>query len=98
MKNYILLLTLLFSNIVFAQKDSMMSKPTSGRYRQGTDGIYIYDDGTFALFGYATLIFGTYKIENNRVNFTPTIPRQAFTILGRENKQIEKGTKLTFEG
>lgn len=96
MKNYILLITLLFTNTVFAQQENLMTKPASGKYTQGsTSGIYIYDDGTFALFGYATLILGNYIIKNNQIAFTPNTPKQAFAILGRENKAIKKGIKLT---
>lgn len=89
---------MILTNTLFAQRENLMSKTTSGRYSLGSnEGIYIYDDGTFALFGYATLVWGNYVITNNQINFTPTIPKQAFTILGRKNTSIKKGIRLTFE-
>jgi hypothetical protein len=94
-KQYLVLLFILFTHINFAQ----ISKTQTGSYSQGsTAGIYIYEDGTFALFGYATLVFGEYKIDKDQIHFIPNIPKQAFTILGRDNKKIkdENGAKFTF--
>jgi hypothetical protein len=97
MKKYIIIILILLVNTVFAQQEAVMDKATSGRYSQGSNGgIYAYDDGTFALFGYATLVWGNYTIDNNQINFTPTIPEQAFTILGRKNTNIKNGIRLTF--
>lgn len=95
-KKYIrhfVLIFILFTQINFAQD----SKKISGSYSQGsTAGIYIYEDSTFALFGYATLVFGEYKMENNQIHFIPNIPKQAFTILGRKNKEIKDENKVKF--
>ncbi|SEO85663.1 hypothetical protein SAMN05444671_1216 [Flavobacterium sp. CF108] len=95
MKKYFLIILIILTNTVFAQQN-LMSKITSGRYTHSSGGIYIYDDGTFVLFGYATLVLGNYTIKNNQINFTPTIPKQAFTVLGRRNMHIKKGIQLTF--
>ncbi|QDW24821.1 hypothetical protein [Pedobacter sp. KBS0701] len=97
MKKYLLILTLLLINKVFAQQENRMTKNTSGRYVQGSqNGIYIYDDGSFALFGYATLVLGKYTLSNNQINFIPDIPKQVFTVLGRKNTAVKSGVKLTF--
>ena len=65
-------------------------------YQQGsTAGICVYDDGTFALFGYATLVWGKYTIENEKISFIPNVPKQAFSVLGRENKSISNGMIIT---
>lgn len=97
MKKYLLILTLLFINKAFAQQENRMTKNTSGRYVQGSqNGIYIYDDGSFALFGYATLVLGQYTLSDNQINFIPHIPKQVFTVLGRKNTNVKSGVKLTF--
>ncbi|WP_316795401.1 hypothetical protein [Pedobacter agri] len=97
MKNIIIIFLLLFSNNIIAQQTNTMKKSTSGMYGQGSQsGIYIYDDGTFALFGYATLVLGKYTLKDNQINFVPDIPKQIFTILGRKNPNIKIGVKLTF--
>lgn len=72
-------------------------KNISGSYTQGSlGGITIYEDGTFALYGYATLVLGTYLIENEEIKFTPNLPKHTFTVLGRESKEISGGTSATF--
>ncbi len=77
--------------------DAQNFEEIEGSYSQGsTAGIYIYNDGTFALYGYATLVFGEYKIENEEIAFTPDIPKQAFSIMGRKNMKIENGANFTF--
>ena len=99
MRKYILFLIFIIPVIVDAQQDTLMKKPGSGRYLQGsTAGIDVYDDGTFALYGYATLLWGKYTIENNYINFVPDVPKQPFVMLGRKNTAIKKGIKLTFAG
>lgn len=76
-------------------------KNISGSYTQGSlGGITIYEDGTFALYGYATLVLGIYKIENDEVKFIPYIPQNSFMVLGRECKEISDGNSaaFTFDG
>ncbi|WP_136666744.1 hypothetical protein [Flavobacterium sp. H122] len=97
MKNLFLSALFMLSNFLFSQKQNENKIP-KGSYSQGsTSGIYIFEDNTFALYGYATLVFGEYKIQNNSIDFIPFKPEQPFTILGRENKSVKKGIKLTFE-
>lgn len=94
-KSYLaLLLLFLIVSKGYAQqaKPTIGKKDLAGNYAQGgTAGIYVYEDGTFALFGYATLVFGTYQIQENEIDFTPYIPDQAFRVLGRENKSLKTG-------
>lgn len=97
MKRYFLVILMILTSTVFAQQEDLMKKNTSGRYSHSSGGIYIYDDGTFILFGYATFVLGNYTINNNQINFTPIIPKQAFTVLGRKNMGIKKGIQLTFQ-
>ena len=99
MKKYLLFLILFIANKTFAQTENNMQKSTSGMYgKSGNSGIYIYDDGTFALFGYATLVIGKYTLNDNQINFVPDISKRVFTFLGRKNPKIKKGVKLTFSG
>jgi hypothetical protein len=80
MKTLKCIFLILISNIAIAQN----TKSISGSYSQGSrGGITIYEDGTFALYGYATLVFGVYKFENEDISFTPDIPKQAFSIIGK---------------
>ncbi|RZL51242.1 MAG: hypothetical protein EOP00_00045 [Pedobacter sp.] len=98
MKNIFTIFLLLFSTTIIAQETTMKNS-ISGMYGQGSQsGIYIYDDGTFALFGYATLVMGKYTLKDDQINFLPDISKQVFTVLGRKNPNIKKGVKLTFSG
>lgn len=94
LKFYLLLvLFILNTKTIYAQN----FEEIKGSYSQGsTAGIYIYPDGTFALYGYATLVFGVCTIENEDIIFTPDIPKQAFSIIGRKNKKIKNGANFTF--
>ncbi len=97
MKANFLVVFLLCCNASYAQQTSSMKKETSGRYLNGsTEGIYVYDDGSFALFGYATLLLGSYTIEADRIHFTPRIPKQPFYVLGRKDMALKMGTRLWF--
>ena len=60
MKKYLMLI-LLASGFIFAQKTTTDKryKEVEGRYG-GNDGICLFDDGKYMLYGYATAIFGTY--------------------------------------
>lgn len=93
LKIYLLLFLILNTQSIFAQN----FEEIKGTYSQGsTAGIQIYPDGTFALYGYATLVFGLYQFDNEEISFIPDIPKQAFSIIGRKNKKIKNGANFTF--
>lgn len=99
MKKIHIYISILFAINAFGQTQNLMTKTTSGRYQAGSNGgVYIYDDGSFALFGYATLVLGTYVVDSKKIHFTPYIPKQPFTVMGRKNTANKQGTTITFSG
>ena len=95
MKNYAFILLLVFVSS-FAQKQNLTPESFVGNYSQGsTAGIYVAKDSTFVLIGYATFVPGKYMIDENVIHFKPNIPEQTFTVMGRFNKSIKTGIKIT---
>lgn len=95
MKNYTFIFLLILTNS-FAQKQNLTPESFAGNYSQGsTAGLYVDKDSTFVLIGYATFVPGKYTIDENVVHFKPNIPKQTFTVMGRLNKSIKTGIKIT---
>lgn len=66
----------------------------SGRYGN-SEGICLFEDSTFLLYGYATAVFGRYLFEKERILFYPDKP-ELFKVYGTQNKGIAKGIKINF--
>lgn len=95
MKNYSFILLLVFANS-FAQKQNLTPESFAGNYSQGSSAsIYVDKDSTFVLIGYATFVPGKYTIDKSVIHFKPNIPEQTFTVMGRLNKSIKTGIKIT---
>ncbi|WP_260264066.1 hypothetical protein [Elizabethkingia ursingii] len=61
-----LIFTLLYTLNVFAQENK--KDPRYEQYSGGygsNDGIYLFEDGRFILYGYATAVFGEYSIDKD---------------------------------
>lgn len=71
-------------------------KQVSGRYGN-TDGICLFDDGRFLLYGYATAIFGRYDFEKEAIRFSPDKPER-FQVYACNNKSTGDSTRLYFQG
>lgn len=97
MKKYLMLL-LFTSAFVFAQKPNTdrRYKEVAGRYG-GNDGICLFEDGKYMLYGYATAIFGTYTFEKDYINFYPD-QQELFMIFGSQNPTIGNSARLYFSG
>ncbi len=65
-----------------------------GRYG-ANEGICLFEDSTFLLYGYATAVFGYYRIDRERLFFYPDKP-DLFQVYGTQNKSISKGIKINF--
>ena len=95
MKVYTFILLFIFTNSL-AQKRNLTPESFAGNYSQGSSAaIYVDKDSTFVLVGYATFVPGKYSINKNTIHFQPTIAEQTFTVLGRFNKSIKTGIKIT---
>lgn len=66
----------------------------SGRYG-GNEGICLFEDSTFLLYGYATAIFGHYRFEQDRLLFTPDKP-ELFEVYATHNKNTGGHTRINF--
>lgn len=69
-------------------------KQVAGRYGYN-EGLCLFDDGTFLLYGYATAIFGHYYFEKDYLLFYPDKPER-FEVYATNNKSIGKDVKINF--
>ncbi|PRD48537.1 hypothetical protein [Sphingobacterium haloxyli] len=58
-----------------------------GRYGH-YEGVCLFDDGQFLLYGYATAVFGRYTKNGDKILFYPA-RRDLFEVYGHRNPQIE---------
>ncbi|MCZ4244263.1 preprotein translocase subunit SecD [Pedobacter punctiformis] len=100
MKRFIALCAVsFFITYGFAQQNNkdLRYKQLSGRYGSTTEGIYLFDDGKFLLYGYATAIFGNYGFEKDYLLFSPDKPK-LFEVYAYQNKSMANGTRVNFSG
>lgn len=76
--------------------DKERYKQVSGRYGS-MDGICLFDDGRFLLYGYATAVFGRYGFEKDNILFYPDKPER-FQVYACNNKSTDDSTRLFFRG
>src|SRR5690606_19524806 len=68
-----------------------------GRYGHN-NGVCLFEDGQFLLYGYATAVFGRYQFQGNEMLFYPD-KRDLFEVYGTQNPQIEeKQSRYQFIG
>lgn len=90
-----LLLLAICSNAM--SQTTKINKDYIGRYGS-SDGICIFEDGKFLLYGYATMVFGNYKLDGSKIEFRP-YRRDLFEFYGNRNPQLENGkTRWHFVG
>ena len=90
------LITLCFVNIAMAQSKDARYKEYAGRYGSN-DGVCLFDDGHFMLYGYAVVVFGTYKFEDNYIDFNPDQP-ELFEVYATYNKTLGNKTRVDYMG
>ena len=93
-----LLLLLMLPVLACAQKPTkdMDYKKYTGRYG-GSEGICLFDDGRFLLYGYATAVFGDYIIAGDALLFSPD-KMDRLEVYGYQNKSLKKGIRANFIG
>ncbi|WP_346320883.1 hypothetical protein [Chitinophaga sp. YIM B06452] len=69
-------------------------KQVSGQYG-GNEGICLFEDGKFMLYGYATAVFGHFNFENDLLRFYPDKP-ELFEVYGTQNKSLTGNTRINF--
>ena len=82
----LILLCYLSMHSSFAQQRTN-EKQYVGRYGYN-DGVCLFEDGQFLLYGYATAVFGRYTINDDKIQFYPD-RRDLFEVYGTQNPQIE---------
>lgn len=75
-------------------KDSF--KQVAGLYGSNS-GVCLFEDGKFLLYGYATMVFGSYEIENEKLFFTPD-KFEKFLVFAARNKAIGDSFQIYFQG
>lgn len=78
------------------QTDKERYKQLSGRYGNN-DGICLFEDGSFMLYGYATMVPGKYRFEKELLHFYPDKP-VVFELYATRNMGIGKNTRMNFQG
>lgn len=91
-----LLILLMLPLLASAQKPTMDYKKYTGRYGNSS-GICLFDDGRFLMYGYATAVFGDYKIKDVILEFYPD-KMDLFEVYGHQNKSLAKGMRVNFKG
>lgn len=71
-------------------------KQVSGWYGNN-DGVCLFEDGTFLLYGYATAVFGHYVSRNGKLLFYPDKP-DLFEVYATYNPGIGDSTRINFRG
>lgn len=79
-----------------SQTDNQRYKQLSGRYGNN-DGICLFEDGTFMLYGYATMVPGKYVFEGELLHFYPDRP-ELFEVYATQNNSIGNRTRMNFLG
>ncbi|RZL37951.1 MAG: hypothetical protein EOO96_03965 [Pedobacter sp.] len=100
MKRWILFCLALFAlKLSFAQNmdDKTLFKKLSGNYTRSSDGISLFEDGTFLLYGYATAVFGKYRIDKEQLKFVPDKPA-LFEVYGTPNNTLKDSVRMNFKG
>lgn len=78
------------------QTDKEKYKQLSGRYGNN-DGICLFEDGSFMLYGYATMVPGKYVFEKELLHFYPDRP-ELFELYAAQNKSIGNRSRMNFLG
>ncbi|PVH23951.1 hypothetical protein DC487_15990 [Sphingobacterium corticibacter] len=68
----------------------------AGQYGS-SDGVLLFENGRFALYGYATFVLGSYAITKNGIDFTPDVP-PLFAVYGFHNPALGDGVQMMFQG
>ena len=96
MKKYLMLIMFACTFLFGQQNLDKRYKEIAGRYG-GNDGICLFEDGNYMLYGYATAIFGTYTFERDYINFYPD-QQELFMIFGNQNPTIGNSARMFFSG
>ncbi len=100
MKHYILIFTLtIISLSMFAQHKPIVpenNQDIAGQYGS-SDGILLFENGRFALYGYATFVPGSYQITKEGIDFTPDVP-PLFSVYGFHNPALGDEVQMMFQG
>jgi hypothetical protein len=83
-------------NTTVMPADKERCKQVSGRYGN-MDGICLFEDGRFLLYGYATAVFGRYSFEKDNILFYPD-KFERFQVYACHNKSTGDSTRLFFRG
>lgn len=82
------------TQVMLSAKDRY--KQVTGRYGS-MDGVCLFEDGRFLLYGYATAVFGKYGFEKDYILFYPDKPDR-FAVYAWKNKHIGDSTRMYFQG
>ena len=96
MKKYLMLMMFASTFLFGQQNPDKRYEEIAGRYG-GNDGICMFEDGKYMLYGYATAIFGTYNFEKDHINFNPD-KQELFMIFGSQNPTLGNAARLYFSG
>lgn len=99
MKSILLILSCLVSTLLVSAQNTgkkMQYIKYEGRYGSN-EGICLFKDGRFMLYGYATAVFGNYLFEKDYMLFYPDKDNR-FEVYATQNKSIGDTTRINFAG
>lgn len=103
MKVLTTLITVLFFMSTSSAQETTLKGSAKDRYKQisgrygGNDGICLFEDGQFMLYGYATAVFGYYVFEKDYLLFYPN-QSELFEVYASRNKSIGDSSQFNFVG
>lgn len=89
--------------LIFSSSAQGQNPGKDPRYKQyagqygSSDGICLFEDGIFMLYGYATIVFGNYTFEKDLLRFTPD-KQELFAVFAHKNPTIGDSTRIDFAG
>lgn len=95
----IILICLSFATVASAQQKDLKDpryKKYAGRYGSSS-GIVLFDDGAYLLYGYATVVVGTYRFENDQLFFSAD-HHDDFEVFAHRNTTLTEGARINFVG
>lgn len=96
MKKTVLLITFI-TVLINGQSHARNIQQIVGQYQDNQSSLIIFEDSTFMILAYATLLTGTVEIEKSEAKFILS-NNNNFSVYGRRNNEIKNGSKLMFYG
>lgn len=76
----------------------LFAQQYAGMYGSNLEGICLFENGRYVLYGYATMVPGNYHVEKDRIRFEPDNASTTFGVFACENKSLGDSVRMCFKG